>query len=89
MTKAIFSALFAVTILLSAALVASFGMVEQAYALKSKNTMPQKLFGPKTTSKVCGAQMCYDADHSVKIERTKTMMEIKPKSIQVKEPKSQ
>ncbi|WP_042684942.1 hypothetical protein [Candidatus Nitrosotenuis chungbukensis] len=85
MTKTTLSALFTVAILLSAAFVASSGMVEQAYAVKSQSTTPQKLFGPKTTSKVCGEQLCYDADSSVKTDRTNTMMELKTKSMPVKE----
>ncbi|MBI5146599.1 MAG: hypothetical protein HZA84_05195, partial [Thaumarchaeota archaeon] len=88
MTKTTLSVLFTVTILLSAAFVASSGMVEQAYAVKSKSTMPQKLFGPQTTSKVCGEQLCYDAGNSVKTERTNTMMELKTKSMSMKESKS-
>ncbi|MFI5416922.1 MAG: hypothetical protein ACHQW9_02595 [Nitrososphaerales archaeon] len=87
MTKTTLSVLFTVTILLSAAFVASSSMMGQADAVKSKNTLPQKLFGPHTTSKVCGAELCYDATNDVKTKRTTTMMELKTKSIPMKESK--
>jgi hypothetical protein len=89
MIKTTLSVLFTVTILLSAAFVASSGMVGQASAaVKSTNTLPQKLFGPHTTSKVCGAQLCYDVSNDVKTKRTNTMMELKTTSMPMKESRS-
>ena len=48
--------------------------------------MPQKIFGPKTTSKVCGDQMCYDANTSTTTQRTGNIIELKTTSM--KESKS-
>lgn len=60
MAKTALSVLFTVTVLLSAAFVTSFSMMDSADALKSKGTKSVKPFGKLTAGKICGDKLCSD-----------------------------
>ena len=82
MTKTTLSVLFTVTILLSAAFVTSFSMMESAHAVKavgSPGHVAAKTYGAKTAGKVCGDKLCRDKGKSVPTEKTETMTVPAPK----------